>query len=71
MRQNLLELSIVQQFPLYLPVACKTLPHGRGKGRRVGNFKYSEDLDCSDLVTAVRLDSHKAGVKVIRESRRG
>ena len=38
----------------YLPVACKTPFERRGGWVR---FKYSEDAEYNDLITAVRLDN--------------
>jgi len=45
------------KFPLlffYLPVACKT-PSERGGGWV--RFKYSEDAEYNDFITAVKLDN--------------
>jgi len=47
-----LKVKLIDGSVLYLPIACKT-PSVRGGWVR---FKYSEDVEYNDLVTAVRLD---------------
>ena len=57
-KSDIFNKTLIKKHHLLLSPCCLQDPSEReGKGRRVGNFKYSEDLDYSDLVTAVRLGS--------------